>query len=253
MNIIKHVSIVFLTLICLNTYAQDYSKMSTDSLKTEILKTLNNKKNELWFSYNDPKRGGWDFIKFIEATNIDNYNLILKAKKKKIISVSLNKHITYESKDSYDRIIIDDSLIIINYRKQHIIEFYRLVATLQNRHISEIVEKKLAEFQKIATSYKTLSERPTVTEEQRKYIVQANSKNEKKEYKEALEFYNKAINVNPISYPSAYNNMALLAAQIKDYWYAILNMKKYLMLVPGAEDARAAQDKIYEWEAELEK
>jgi hypothetical protein len=28
-------------------------------------------------------------------------------------------------------------------------------------------------------------------------------------------------------------------------------MKKYLMLVPEAEDARAAQDKIYEWEAEI--
>jgi len=45
--------------------------------------------------------------------------------------------------------------------------------------------------------------------------------------------------------------MALIAAQTKDYQYAILNMKKYLMLVPEAEDARAAKDKIYEWEAEL--
>jgi len=30
-------------------------------------------------------------------------------------------------------------------------------------------------------------------------------------------------------------------------------MKKYLMLVPDAEDARGAQDKIYEWEAWIQK
>jgi len=28
-------------------------------------------------------------------------------------------------------------------------------------------------------------------------------------------------------------------------------MKKYLMLMPDAEDARAAQDKIYEWELKM--
>jgi hypothetical protein len=40
----------------------------------------------------------------------------------------------------------------------------------------------------------------------------------------------------------------LLSAQIHNFNDAILNMKKYLMLVPDAEDARSAQDKIYEWE-----
>jgi hypothetical protein len=45
--------------------------------------------------------------------------------------------------------------------------------------------------------------------------------------------------------------MALIAAQMGMYKYAILNMKKYLMLTPSAEDARAAQDKIYVWELKL--
>ena len=42
--------------------------------------------------------------------------------------------------------------------------------------------------------------------------------------------------------------MTLLFADYKNYMYAIFNMKKYLILLPDAEDARAAQDKIYEWE-----
>ena len=111
----------------------------------------------------------------------------------------------------------------------------------------------LTVFKPVAEQYHALQVKPLVTEEQRKYIVQANALNEEKKYSEALELYKKAIEIQPTSYPSAYYNMALIAAQIQDYRYAILNMKKYLILVPEAEDARAAQDKIYEWEAEIEK
>lgn len=90
-----------------------------------------------------------------------------------------------------------------------------------------------------------------VSEEQRKYIVQANSMNEKKDYYSALEKYEQAVMLDAFSYPTAYYNMALIAAQLEDYYYAIFNMKKYLLLVPGTDDSRAAQDKIYEWEAEV--
>ncbi|MCE5175277.1 MAG: hypothetical protein ABFC90_05570 [Bacteroidales bacterium] len=254
MKTIQRINILFLTLICLNTYAQEKSIVnSPDRQKTEILKILNDKDNKLSFSYNDPKKG-WNWIKVIEAKNLDNYNLILKAKKEQIISVRLVPgSITYDSNANYDRIIISDSLIIVSWEKKHIREIHQLISALHHIYTSEANVKELAVFQTIAANYKALSEKPTITEEQRKYIVQANSKNEKKEYQEALNLYKKAINVNPLSYPSAYNNMALLAAQIKDYQYAIFNMKKYLMLVPEAEDARAAQDKIYEWEAEIGK
>jgi hypothetical protein len=42
--------------------------------------------------------------------------------------------------------------------------------------------------------------------------------------------------------------MALLYAEKQDFERAVKNMKKYLLLLPDAPDARAAQDKIYEWE-----
>jgi len=59
------------------------------------------------------------------------------------------------------------------------------------------------------------------------------------------------IDLGQTAYPAAYYNLALLLAQTQRFSKAIYNMKKYLMLVPEAEDARAAQDKIYEWEYNL--
>lgn len=114
------------------------------------------------------------------------------------------------------------------------------------------LSSKLSEFQKTANTYKEMSDKPAITEEQRKYIVQANAMNEKKDYKKAVGLYNKAIEISPVAYPAAYYNLALLYSHEKDFRVAIFNMKKYLLLVPGAPDARAAQDKIYEWEIELE-
>jgi len=263
MKIIKLTLIGLSILLIGQLHAQDTDSSRKERLKTEILKNLNDK-NQYWlFDYLDIKKG-WKslskkYYNNLEAINFDNYTLILKAKKGKIISVNLNQGLTfrpYDDKYLSKVLYIGDSLKIWTSEdpeNKYSKATYRLFSSLNNLRLSEIVEKNLASFQKIATDYKALSEKPTITEEQRKYIVQANSKNEKKEYNEALELYKKAIDVNLTAYPSAYNNMALIAAQIQDYWYAILNMKKYLMLVPEAEDARAAQDKIYEWEAEINK
>jgi len=114
-------------------------------------------------------------------------------------------------------------------------------------------KKELTEFQGAAKTYNELKEKPAVTEEQRKYIVQANAMSEKKEYNKAIDLYSKAIEISPVAYPAAYYNLALLYAQTNDFRQAIFNMKKYLLLMPDAPDARAAQDKIYEWEFEVEK
>ncbi len=106
----------------------------------------------------------------------------------------------------------------------------------------------LNQFKQVAAQYRELKTKPVVTEEQRKYIVQANAFNERKDYVKAIDFYNKAIELDKTAYPGAYMNMALLSAQVQNYEGAIFQMKRYLMLMPEAEDARGAQDKIYEWE-----
>ena len=113
-------------------------------------------------------------------------------------------------------------------------------------------EHQLSEFEQVALKYRALDIKPAMSEEQRKYIVQANAFNQHKDYTAAIDHYIKAIDLDPVSYPGAYFNLALLSAQLDRYIKAINYMKQYLMLVPDAKDARSAQDKIYEWESIIE-
>jgi len=121
-------------------------------------------------------------------------------------------------------------------------------------HTENLAEESLSEadsilFNGLADKYNEMKVKPTITEEQRKYIIQANAYNSKdKDFEKSIEFYKKVISVDAVAYPAAYYNMALIYAEEGYYKSAIRNMKKYLLLVPGASDARAAQDKIYEWE-----
>lgn len=110
-------------------------------------------------------------------------------------------------------------------------------------------EQALVSFRAVAEQYRAMQVKPQVSEEQRRFIVQANALTQKRDFAKALALYEQALAVNPFSYPAAHYNMALISAQQGRYSTAIISMKKYLMLVPEAEDARAAQDKIYEWEA----
>lgn len=90
-----------------------------------------------------------------------------------------------------------------------------------------------------------------ITEEQRKYIVQANAANDARDYTNSLLLYNKALEVNAYSYPDAYFNIALIYAGLERYYQAIFAMKQYLVLSPESGDSRKAQDKIYEWELNI--
>ena len=109
-------------------------------------------------------------------------------------------------------------------------------------------QEQLALFEARAATYRKLAVKPPISEEQRKYIVQANSLTQQKDYDGAIDMYRKAVDLDPVSYPDAYLNLALLNGQLYRFRPAIGYMKQYLSLVPEAKDARSAQDKIYEWE-----
>lgn len=119
---------------------------------------------------------------------------------------------------------------------------------IQQYYAAQYFPNELKSFQKTVDEYNKMIDKPVLTEEQRKYFIQSNALIEKGNYFGAIELYNKSIEMNPISYIPVYYNLALISAMADSYPYAIFNMKKYLMLAPNAEDARAAQDKIYEWE-----
>ncbi|MEW5774180.1 MAG: hypothetical protein AB1916_11730 [Thermodesulfobacteriota bacterium] len=119
---------------------------------------------------------------------------------------------------------------------------------IQGEQRRKYEEGAFAGFEPLAAAYRAEKVKPQVPEEQRRYIVQANSWAEQKNFSMALTTYAKVLEINPVTYPAAYYNMALMHAQEKRTYEAIVSMKKYLLLVPEAQDARAAQDKIYEWE-----
>jgi len=128
-----------------------------------------------------------------------------------------------------------------------------LIFYMQHRYAVKAYEKDFESFKTIAANYQKLSEKPEMSEEQRKLIIQGNKMNSQLNYDYAMLYYDKAIALNPISSPDSYYNYALIAALAEKYELAILNMKKYLLLFPNAEDVRTAQDKIYEWETFIKK
>jgi len=135
-------------------------------------------------------------------------------------------------KDEKNRELISDILLVLNtFNKERY--------------------KDTDSFKPIAEKYRSLTEKPPVSEDQRRYIVQANGFNEQKNYGKAIELYIKAIKLDQSAYPAAYSNLAMLSAQIDKFDAAIYYMKKYLMLEPESPDARGAQDKIYLWEAKI--
>jgi tetratricopeptide (TPR) repeat protein len=147
------------------------------------------------------------------------------------------------------------SRISFHFEKKDLASAQRLADDLFS--IQQQMKKPQADqkalFESKAAEYRSLTIKPQVSEEQRKYIVQANALGQKKEYGRAISLYLKAVEVDPVSYPGAYFNLALLSAQMNRFTSAISYMKQYLLLEPEAQDARNAQDKIYEWEIMIEK
>jgi tetratricopeptide (TPR) repeat protein len=125
--------------------------------------------------------------------------------------------------------------------------------SLQHPYMIQHNDSLFAQFKPVVEQYRALKVKAPISEEQRKYIVQANAMSQIKDYNKAIDLYNKALELDKTSYPAGYSNVALLSAQINNFDGAIFYMKEYLLLVPEATDARSAQDKIYEWEANTAK
>ena len=103
-------------------------------------------------------------------------------------------------------------------------------------------------FQEIVANYRTATPKPQLPEEARKFKVQAEFAVQEKQFDTAIELYGRALDIAPW-WPEGHFNRALILAETKKYWDAMREMKRYLLLVPDAADARAAQDKIYQWES----
>lgn len=84
-------------------------------------------------------------------------------------------------------------------------------------------------------------------ESARRYMVQAEDAVREKKFDAAADLYKQALDVAPL-WPEGHFNRALVLGETGSYASAVSEMKRYLLLVPNASNARAAQDKIYVWE-----
>jgi tetratricopeptide (TPR) repeat protein len=103
----------------------------------------------------------------------------------------------------------------------------------------------------ISRLVRKVATKPVLPEEARKFGVQATSLVEKKRYDEAVALYQKALEIAPW-WAEGHFNRALVLANQNRFPEAIAGMKNFVALAPDSADARAAQDKLYEWELELQ-
>jgi hypothetical protein len=89
-------------------------------------------------------------------------------------------------------------------------------------------------------------------EDMRRLQIQAESALRSKDFMKAVDLYGRALQLAPW-WPEGRFNRAIVLGELGDYEIAILEMKRYLRLVPNAPDARTWQDKIYVWEGEASK
>jgi formylglycine-generating enzyme required for sulfatase activity len=106
-------------------------------------------------------------------------------------------------------------------------------------------------FQEVVAKYLAAKPKPVLPEEARKYKVQAEFLVQEKQIDKAIELYGKALDIAPW-WPEGHFKLAQILAETKHYRDAMREMKHYLQLEPDGADARAAQDKIYQWEVVAE-
>jgi len=102
----------------------------------------------------------------------------------------------------------------------------------------------------LAKDYSKLATKPALPELARRYRTQAETYFRDKDLLKAIKAYSKVLDVAPWD-PQAHFNRGFLEGEQQQYQAAIYDMGVYLKLMPNAEDARAAQDQIYQWQAKL--
>lgn len=94
---------------------------------------------------------------------------------------------------------------------------------------------------------RTVAAGTPIPEDANRYRVQAEGAVRDKQFIDAADYFGAALQVAPW-WPAGHFNRALVLGEAGDYEAAQREMVYYLKLLPDAANARAAQDKIYDWE-----
>lgn len=155
----------------------------------------------------------------------------------------------YEGKELYGGKEQHTGLALIFKRKETAIEAANAIYVLKHKLYIAASDPRSEEskFAEEARRYRELTAKPALPEEARKFRVQAENAVAEKRFAEAAENYGKALELAPW-WPEGYFNRAVIHGELGNYDDAVQAMQRYLLLVPNAPNARAAQDKIYVWQ-----
>lgn len=102
-------------------------------------------------------------------------------------------------------------------------------------------------FAETARAYREATTKPVLPEAARRLRVQIEDAVQDKNFENAADLCLEATRVAPW-WPDGHFNCAVVLSETHDYGLAVREMKRYLLLVPNAPDAHAAQNNIYRWE-----
>lgn len=101
-------------------------------------------------------------------------------------------------------------------------------------------------FKQAADQYLNMQEKPKLPDDIEIYSIQATTAIGNKNFKTAVDIYNKALQLTPW-WAAGYYNRALVLAELNANDAAIADMKHYLYLRPDAANATVVKRKIAEW------
>ena len=102
-----------------------------------------------------------------------------------------------------------------------------------------------ADFQDKVKVWQTLSPKPSLPEEARRFRVLADDAVQNKEFEKAADYYEKGLAIDPM-WPAGQFNAAMIYKELNFYTMAVMHMKRYLALKP--DETKKYQDEIYIWE-----
>ncbi|HEY6252036.1 MAG TPA: tetratricopeptide repeat protein [Candidatus Angelobacter sp.] len=105
-----------------------------------------------------------------------------------------------------------------------------------------------ADFEQKAAAWRALATKPSISEEVYKDRLLAEDALKNKDLNSAAFYYETGVTSDP-TWAQGWYNVALVYAELGDYFEAARCMKRYVILIPDAQDARAAKDNIILWEA----
>jgi hypothetical protein len=140
----------------------------------------------------------------------------------------------------YSKDTVDDALL---RRAANALLVLRLAGGLQGEAAYQ------REFDQVVVTYRSAAVKPPVPESARRFQVQASAAVRAKDFQTAIDRYGDGLRAFP-AWPDAHFDLALQLATSHAYAEAIVEMNRFLALVPDSPDARRAQDQIYEWEGQ---